>query len=357
MSVYKDTKRNTWYCQFYYTDWKGDRKQKRKRGFLKKREAQEFERKFLEHFSTAPDITFKSLADKYYEYVKHRRKESTLYNLRGHIDKHYLPFFEKLKIVEITSEYIAKWQNSLILSNYKRSYIKTLTSQLSSIFEHAVRHCGLKENPCRNLDPLKDKDSKKFQIWTEEEFHEFYNLLSNTRQKIMFETLFYTGMRKGELMALTEEDLYYDQQNACYMISITKTYSTVGNKKMITTPKTKKAVRDISISDFLYFDLMAYIKRVPGMKPTDRIFPVNSTYLNDAMISMYKKHPEIRQIKVHDLRHSHASMLIHMKVDIATLSYRLGHENISTTLDTYSHMYGNSQKDVADQLEPKNFKF
>ena len=154
MSVYKDTKRNTWYCQFYYTDWKGDRKQKRKRGFLKKRDAQEFERKFLEHFSTAPDITFKSLADKYYEYVKHRRKESTLYNLRGHIDKHYLPFFEKLKIVEITSEHIAKWQNSLILSNYKRSYIKTLTSQLSSIFEYAVRHCGLKENPCRNLDQL-----------------------------------------------------------------------------------------------------------------------------------------------------------------------------------------------------------
>ena len=157
-------------------------------------------------------------------------------------------------------------------------------------------------------------------------------------------------MRKGELMAINQDDLYYDQQNTCYMISITKTYSTVGNKKMITTPKTKKAVRDISIPDFLYFDLIAYIKRVPGMKSTDRIFPVNSTYLNDAMLSMYKKHPEIRQIKVHDLRHSHASMLIHMKVDIATLSYRLGHENISTTLDTYSHMYGNSQKSIADQL-------
>lgn len=57
---------------------------------------------------------------------------------------------------------------------------------------------------------------------------------------------------------------------------------------MITTPKTKKAVRDISIPDFLYFDFMAYIKRVPGMKSTDRIFPVNSTYLNDAMLSMYK---------------------------------------------------------------------
>lgn len=126
MSVYKDTKRNTWYCQFYYTDWKGNRKQKRKRGFLKKREAQEFERMFLEHFSTSPDVTFKALADKYYNYAKHRQKESTLYNLRGHIDKHYLPFFENLKIVEITSAHITKWQNNLILSNYKRSYIKTL---------------------------------------------------------------------------------------------------------------------------------------------------------------------------------------------------------------------------------------
>ena len=275
MSVYKDTKRNTWYCQFYYTDWKGNRKQKRKRGFLKKREAQEFERMFLEHFSTSPDVTFKALADKYYNYAKHRQKESTLYNLRGHIDKHYLPFFENLKIVEITSAHIAKWQNNLILSNYKRSYIKTLTSQLSSIFEYAVRHCGLKENPCRNLDQLKDKGNKKFQIWTEQEFNEFYNLLSNPRQKIMFETLFYTGIRKGELMALTQEDLYYDQQNTCYMISITKTYSTVVNKKMITTPKTKKAVRDISIPDFLYFDFMAYIQRVAGMKSTDIIFPVN----------------------------------------------------------------------------------
>lgn len=218
-------------------------------------------------------------------------------------------------------------------------------------------HCGLKENPCRNLDPLKPNASKRFQIWTEQEFNEFYNLLQNPRQKIMFEILFYTGMRKGELMALNQDDLYYDEVNSCYMISITKTYSTVGQKKMITTPKTKKAVRNISISDFLYFDIMAYVKRIPGIKSSDRIFPVNSTYLNDAMMSMYKKHPEIKQIKVHDLRHSHASMLIHMNVDIATLSDRLGHENISTTLDTYSHMYGNAQKSVADQLSQKSEKF
>ena len=74
MPAYKDTQRNTWYCQFYYTDWKGDRRQKRKRGFIKKKDAQEFERMFLEQFSISPDITFETLIDKYYDNVRHRRK-------------------------------------------------------------------------------------------------------------------------------------------------------------------------------------------------------------------------------------------------------------------------------------------
>ena len=82
MATYKDEKRGTWYCKFYYVDWTGTRRQKLKRGFKLQREAKEWERLFLEQFAKNPDITFEALYEKYKEYIKPRIRESTAHGRR-----------------------------------------------------------------------------------------------------------------------------------------------------------------------------------------------------------------------------------------------------------------------------------
>ena len=91
MPIYKDTKTNTWYCKFYYTDWNGQKRQKLKRGFALQREAKEYERQFLEQLAKDPDITFESLYQKYRAFKENRVRPTTLATQSNVIELHILP--------------------------------------------------------------------------------------------------------------------------------------------------------------------------------------------------------------------------------------------------------------------------
>ena len=104
MPVYKDNSTGAWYCKFYYVDWKGKKRQKMKRGFKLQREAKDWERMFLEQFAKNPDITFQTLYDKYWEYVSHRLKDSTLRTREYMLTTHVLPYFKEQIVSEITPE-------------------------------------------------------------------------------------------------------------------------------------------------------------------------------------------------------------------------------------------------------------
>ena len=219
MPSYKDEKTNTWYCKFYYTNWQGQKKQKLKRGFKLQREAKDFERKFLEQFAKNPDITFETLYKKYKEYIKPRIRESSASVKFSVISTHILPFFKDRVISDISPADIAAWQNGMLTKKLSDTYLRTASVQLTAMFNYAVEYVGLPKSPCKK--PIGSNKAKNVNFWTPEEYAQFIDQCrGNIKYYTIFEILYYTGMRKGELLALTLNDIDFTGNK----ISINKTY-------------------------------------------------------------------------------------------------------------------------------------
>lgn len=162
--------------------------------------------------------------------------------------------------------------------------------------------------------------------------------------KLAFDILFYTGMRSGELLALTPTDILPNKR-----IDINKNYAKIKGEELFLEPKTPKAKRCISIPDFLYDDIQEYISKLYGIGNNDRIFYFQKTALEIEM-KRVSEQDGLKPIRVHDLRYSHASMLIDLGFSPLEIAERLGHESVKTTLDTYSHLYPDKGQQLADRL-------
>lgn len=351
MPVYKDEKSNTWYSKFYYTDWKGDKKAKLKRGFAKQRDAKEWERSFMDKFQENPQMTFASLVDLYLSDMSNRLRQSTMNNKTNMINTKVLPYFGKTPIGNITSARVRQWQNELIGKGFEATYLKAIHNKLSAIFNYAVKYYSLKENPCHKSGSMGRKHAKDMQFWTRDEYLEFIKAIKDKPQAhAAFQVLYWCGVREGELLALTREDIDFTGKT----ISINKSYQRLERKDIITEPKTPKSNRIIAIPDSLCNELRAYIDKLYGDGPNGRIFPVTKHFLWHEMVRGCKS-SGIKKIRVHDLRHSHASLLIELGFSPVFIAERLGHENIETTLNTYSHLYPHKQTELAAKLESIGF--
>lgn len=347
MPVYKDEQRGTFFCSFYYTDWTGEKKKKTKRGFKLKRDAQAYERSFLEQTRGEPTMTFASLVELYQEDSKRRLRESTYKTKHARIQARILPFFAKMPICQITPITVRKWQNELLEYDYKDTYLRTLHNLLSIIFNYAVRYYGLKENPCHKAGPIGKERAEGLNFWTREEYAKFIQTIEpNTIEHVGFQILYWSGIRIGELLALTPADFDFKSKT----ISITKSYQRIAKQDIITEPKTPKSNRVVMIPDFLCEEIKEYIERRYNIKPTDRLIPFTKSYFYPRL----EKGCElagIRKIRVHDIRHSHASLLIELGFSPLLIAERLGHEKVDTTLNTYSHLYPNKQAELVEKLE------
>lgn len=145
-----------------------------------------------------------------------------------------------------------------------------------------------------------------------------------------FMLLYWTGMRIGELLALTYEDIDLEKR-----------------------PKTPKSNRKITIPPFLAEELKEYCSRLYGIMPNERMFRFTKSYMEHEIVRGIKE-TGVKRIRIHDLRHSHASLLVELGFQPLAIAERLGHEKIETTLNTYSHLYPNKQPELADRLELEN---
>ncbi|KAF5033434.1 putative prophage phiRv2 integrase [anaerobic digester metagenome] len=152
-------------------------------------------------------------------------------------------------------------------------------------------------------------------------------------------------MRIGELLALTLKDIDFEKRT----ISITKSYQRFNSKDVITPPKTPKSKRTINIPKFLAADLQDYVNSLYGIEDADRLFPFSKYFMEHEMQRGIKA-SGVKKIRLHDLRHSHASLLIEMGFTPLAIAERLGHERIETTMNTYAHLYPNKQGQLADRL-------
>ena len=349
MPAYKDEKTGKWFAKFYYTNWQGIKKQKWKRGFATKKEALGFERDFLEKQSANPDMTFQNLYEIYMEDMTARLKQSTLLTKKTVLQTHILPFFGNKPINEIKASDVRRWQAKLMSSpnNYSQTYLKKINTELNSIINYAKRFYDLNTNPCGKAGTIGKAKAEEMDYWTYDEYIDFREgVKDKPLSYICFEGLYWTGMREGELLALSPADIDLDNKT----ISINRTYQRIEGKDVFTSPKTRKSKRKIPIPDFLCQELSDYIQSRYMLDADERLFPVTKSYLSHEMIRGCKN-TGVKKIRIHDIRHSHASLLINQGCDALMLADRLGHEKVSTTLNTYSHLFPHKQQELVHSLE------
>lgn len=351
MPVFRNESNGTWYVMARYVDWQGNHKQKCKRGFKTKREALEWERVFHLQQSADMDMSFESFVDIYKNDIRSRIKETTWLTKVNIIDKKILPYFGKRKISEIQTKEVIAWQNDLLQQKdktgkpYSECYLKTIHNQLSAIFNHAVRFYALRTNPAAKAGNMGNEKRKEMLFWTKEDYLKFADVMMDKPVSYYaFEMLYWSGMRLGELLALTPSD--FDFQNST--VTINKSYQRLHGEDVITTPKTKKSNRTIKMSEFLAEEMQEYIKMQYEIKPTDRLFPISKSYLHREMERGCKE-TGLQKIRIHDLRHSHVSLLIELGFSAVAIADRLGHESIEITY-RYAHLFPSKQNEMANKL-------
>ena len=347
MKAEKDKKTGKWLIQQRYTDWQGKRRKSTKRGFVTKREAEEWLRNFLITQKADFDMKFEDFWKMYCADMETRLREHTMRTKKYIVELKILPYFGNKRVNDITAADIRQWQNELIKMGYSPTYLKTINNQLSAIFNYAVRYYDLKSNPCAKAGSMGKSKAEEMDFWTGEEFRKFIDSVMNKRLSYMaFMTLYWTGMRMGELLALNPKDVDLEKRT----ISITKSYQRLGKKDVITPPKTPKSKRVITIPEFLAADIKDYMDSLYELQENDRLFPITKYYLEHEMQRGIKE-SGVKRIRVHDLRHSHASMLIELGFSPLEIANRLGHEKVETTLNTYAHLYPNKQTKLAERLD------
>lgn len=346
MKAEKDKKTGKWLIQYRYTDWQGKRRKSTKRGFETKREAEEWLRNFLITQKADFDMKFENFWKMYCADMETRLREHTIRTKKYIVELKILLYFGNKRVNDITAADIRQWQNELIKMGYSPTYLKTINNQLSAIFNYAVRYYDLKSNPCAKAGSMGKSKAEEMDFWTGEEFRKFINSVMNKRLSYMaFMTLYWTGMRLGELLALNPKDVDLEKRT----ITITKSYQRLGKKDVITPPKTPKSKRVITIPEFLAADIKDYIDSLYELQENDRLFPITKYYLEHEMQRGIKE-SGVKRIRVHDLRHYHVSLLISMGFSAVSIGNRVGHESVDITY-RYAHMFPTEQTQMAKLLD------
>lgn len=328
-----------WYSKFRYKDWTGKTVQKKKTGFKTKKEAQAWEAEFLKSASGSPDMTFNSLWELYKADLWKRVKSNTAMTRVNNVELHILPTFKDIPVSSITPIMVRTWYYKLSgAERTKRGYVWNL----SSILNYGVKFYGVAKNPVPGTIPPM-VGAKEMQFYTLGEYQRFIKCVENRTIRCMLDLLFYSGMRIGELQALTLNDVDFNKDT----IRINKTYNRPF--KTIQSPKTPSSVRTISMPRVIMDELVAYCDKRYKLELDERLFTCSLPTISRAMKEAAMR-AEVKPIRVHDLRHSHASLLVDMGLPILAISKRLGHANPSMTLNIYSHLYESKQADVINKL-------
>ena len=351
MAVYTDKTTGMWRVVFRYVNWKGERKQTQKRGFLTKRGAKKWEREQILKNSSSLDMTFGSFFEIYEADKRQRLKENTWESKSHVIRTKILPYFENRKIAEIEPKDIIAWQNELLTyrdekgASYSMTYLKTIHGQLSAIFNHAVRYYHLPCNPAQKAGTMGTEEHKEMLFWTKEEYLKFAEeMMDKPVSYYAFEMLYWCGIREGELLALTPADFDFERQT----LTINKSYQRLKGRDVITSPKTPKSNRTIKMPKFLCEEMEEYLNSLYGIQANERIFQISKSYLHHEM-DRGAKAAGVKRIRIHDLRHFAISLLIEMGFSALAIAERVGHESIDITY-RYAHLFPTKQTEMAEKL-------
>ena len=348
MAVIKNHKTGMWEVRTYYKDLTGARKQKTKRGFAKKSEALEWERNFKLKEDQSICMSFKSFVDIYLTDLEPRIKRNTFLTKKHIIETKILPYFGKRKLDDIRTSDVIQWQNEIMKLKkdngelFSPTYLKTIHNQLSAILNHAVNMYDLKDNVARKAGTMGKEENKEMEFWTQDEFQAFLECVADKPiSYYAFEMLYWTGIREGELLALTPADFNFEKKT----LRINKSYQRLEGKDVITDPKTPKSNRTIVMPDFLAVEMEDFISSLYGIRDDDRIFTISKSYLHHEM-DRGAKLAGVKRIRIHGLRHSHISLLINLGFSALAIGERVGHEAVDITYHYAQKAIEEAQKEA-----------
>lgn len=304
-------------------------------------------------------ITFEKAVEEYLKFVKLKRKQTSYRNISNRINNHILPYFKNKNIYEFTTFDYLNWQSIINDKGFKFRYKQTLHRCFVTFLNYCIDFYDLKINVASKVGNFNNDDIEDSgNIWTIEEFNNFINVVDDPIYKTLFDLLFFTGLREGEALALTFNDIQEDK----IIINKTTTRFFENNKRIITKPKTKSSIRTIVIdkklSEEIFFLKKYYKSNYNNYNDNFYIFGGNKTIPPTTLTRNKNKYCEIakvKKIKIHEFRHSHACLLFQNNVPIDEISYRLGHSKISITTDTYLRFIPKNEKRVLQTLNSIRF--
>lgn len=351
---------------WYFTKFKNGINHTSKK-YLTKEECEKAESKFILKNDDPINKRFDIIVEEYLEDVKKKRKESTYHSYTLDYKRNIYPYFKSSYINKVNIQDIKKWAETIEKKGLSLKYMNNLYSILKGIFDYAIKNCGIESNPVSIVGRFQQKndkiikDEEKIRYITKEEFDKFIGVIDPGLWHSFFTTLYFTGARKGELQALTWKDVDFNKNE----ISIIKTLSIKTDKKYIITSTKTYNNRKIKMNKILkdelykyYLENKKYIDFSPDWFVFGGVFPLSQTTI-DRYKHKYFELSKVKEITIHEFRHSHVSLLINEylksgQTDTAKffvmMSNRMGH-TIGVMQKTYMHLFPTVQDEIIDLLD------
>lgn len=339
MPAYKDTTTGKWFCKFYYETNDGKRKQKLKRGFDLKRQAEQFERDFLKQYNHENTILLSDLAAVYLQEMEKDHAITTVVSSRARLSL-LLDHFGDRPAVSITTANINELLPELE-QKYKLNTRATVLRVWNALFSYGVKRYNLPFNPVSSISKPTERTTDG-NFWTLEQFKTFKACADPSLCLIAAEIIYYTGLRHGELLGLTVSDIDLINNK----LTVNATRDTFGRR----APKTKTSRRVVYLAPYVTGLFADIISALYNREPETLLFPLSTNTLNK-YLQRNAEAAGLPIITVHGLRHSHASLLANNNASLHAISDRLGHSSPVITANIYTHMFNEKRQALAEDLQ------
>ena len=345
----------------FYTraeDNMGIKKKYNSKKYMTRKEAEEAEKEFKIKMAkkelNLSDMTFKDLWEEFYDYKMDKVKKNTLYGYRKNICR--LEYFMKIKIKDLSIQDYLFWRSTIVklplAVKTKNGYYKLLKAILNyGVKWHDFNFTSIYNKMEKFTDP--NGMVKEMKFYTPEEFKKFISCEDELQFITFFKTLYFCGLRIGEISALTWEDIDLDK----HTITINKSLSYIEGEYYTSRPKTKNSIRTLPMPNSLYEDYVKFYeesKKYYNFKNSWYVFGQTKPFSGEYLRKRKRRIADeagVKQIRIHDFRHSCASLLINNGANVMVVAKYLGHAKIDVTLNTYSHLFNNKMEDIVNLVD------
>ena len=299
---------------------------------------------------TKKEPTVAELVPQYIKSLQNQNKQSSVYDKKHIFDLWIIPMLGSVKLKDLTKERLIQWQDDLWQKRnpktkefYSYKYLSKIRTHFSAMLSYAQERYGYKNYLLEVRKPRKiDQSNRSINFWTKEEFNQFLSAIPQQKYRTFFAMLFYTGRRKSEIVALHPDDIKDNK------IIVNKTYSRKnldGNSYIITSTKTTRCGES-----YICSDLRVELDKYEGGFPF--YFGGKDPISENAITNAFKrgiKLSGVQKIRIHDLRHSFVSRLIHLGASPYVIASSIG-DNVDQVFKTYGHMYEEDKKSIFNLL-------